>query len=230
MTVFNAIKKAVLRAEGTVITEAYSSTEQISVEMADLANECAADIAKSYSWRELTKVATFTGDAVQTAFPKPDDYDRMTVGAVMADPNNWFWGYTAFPSVDEWMAYVNGGFGLMSPGGWILMGGEFNFYPAPAGNATFPYVSNLWARSESGTPKDEFTADSDTFVLDERLLTLALIWRWKAQKGLDYGEDMATYNLALASQQNEDKGFRVIRETRPQRLGNTSLAYPWRLG
>ena len=218
MSVFSAIKRAVLRAEGTHITEAYSSTDQVSLEMADLANEVAEDIAKGYDWRDLTKVHTITGDGVQTAFLKPADYDRMVGSSAVDDVANWFWGYHPFRSVNEWMQFVNGGYGLMQPGGWIIIGGEYQFYPAPTGDATFPYISGWYARSESGVIKEEFTADDDTFALDERLLTLGLIWRWKAQKGLEYSEDMASYNLALSQAQARDKGARVI-ERRIPRIG-----------
>lgn len=231
MTVFSAIKTAVLRAEGTVITEAYSSTDQIGIEMADLANEVAADIAESYDWRDLTKIATFVGDGVQTAFPKPADYDRMVNGSTVDDQANWFWGYCPFASVNDWMRFTNGGYGLVEPGGWIILDGQFHFYPAPTGTATFPYISSEWARSEDGDPLSRFEADYNTFVLSERLLTLGLLWRWKAQKGLDYSEDMANYELALAQAQMRDKGSRVIRENRPGRpIIGANLAYPWALG
>lgn len=229
MTVFVSIKRAVLRTAGTNVTEAYSSSDQVALEMADLANEVAADIAKGHDWRDLTKVHTITGDGVQTAFPKPADYDRMVGASAVDDVANWFWGYHPFRSVNEWMQFVNGGYGLVQPGGWIIIGGEFQFYPAPTDQAAFPYVSNQWARSESGQPKGQFTADDDEFVLDGRLLTLGLIWRWKAQKGLDYSEDMATFELALQKEQARDKGARVIRETRARRT-DVGIAYPWALG
>lgn len=231
MTVFSAIQKAVRRADGSHITEAYSSSDQVALEMADLANEVAADIAKSHDWRDLTKIHTFAGDGAVENFPKPADYDRMVLASSVDDADNWFWGYHPFRSVNEWMQFVNGGYGLVQPGGWIILGGEFRFYPAPSGDAAFPYVSRNWARSEAGQEKPQFTADDDEFVLDPRLLTLGLIWRWKAQKGLDYSEDMANYELALKQAQARDKGSRIIRETRPSRtIGSLGQAYPWPLG
>ena len=59
--------------------------------------------------------------------------------------------------------------------------------------------------------KETFSQDNDTFALPERLLTLGLIWRYRSQKGLDYSEDLATYGNALAQEQNNDKGARVMR-------------------
>lgn len=210
MSVFDAIKRAVLRAEGTVIDGAFSSTEQVAAEMADLANEVAADIVEGHDWRALTKVAVITGTGAE-AYSLPADYARMTLKAEVDDPATWFWGYEAFSDVNEWLRYKSGGFLVAGNGGWIILGDELQFYPGPTGNAQFPYISKEWARSEAGVAKSAFTADDDTFVLDERLLTLGLIWQWKAQKGLDYSEAMATYGTALSRAQSRDKGAYVTR-------------------
>ena len=98
------------------------------------------------------------------------------------------------------------------------------FYPAPIGTATFPYISNAWARAADGTARAWFEADTDAFTIDERLLTLGLIWRWKAQKGMEYGEDMATYEQALSQAQARDAGSRVYRNRRPV-FGGAQVAY-----
>lgn len=207
MTIQTAVSSASLRVIGSAPAAVFSSTEQIAVEMRDLAQEVAADIAVSHEWRDLTQIATFTGGA---SFPKPADYDRMLSGQGVQDGTSWLWGYVPFASVSEYMAAINGQLAL-SPGGWIILGGEFKFWPAAVGSATFPYQSNLIVRASDATPKAAFSADTDTFVLPERLLTLGLIWRYRAQKGLDYSEDLATYEDALARAQNNDKGARVLR-------------------
>ena len=41
------------------------------------------------------------------------------------------------------------------------------------------------------------TADTDISKLDERLLTLGGIWRWKAAQKLDYAADQEKYELAV---------------------------------
>lgn len=58
--------------------------------------------------------------------------------------------------------------------------------------------------------KSAFTDDNDVFVLSERLLTLSLIWRWRAQKRMEYSEDLTNYETALATAVGTDKGARVI--------------------
>lgn len=226
MTVFAAIRSAVLRAEGTQIQEAFSSSAQVAVEMSDLANEVAADIAKSADWRALTKIHTINASGGY-AFDLPDDYDRMVLASDVDDPGTVFWGYAPFDSVNTWSRYLTGSYSILSPGGWIILGGQILFHPAPTSQAAFPYISTEWARSEDGTAKSEFTADNDTFVLSERLLTLGLIWRWKDQKGLEYAEDMANYELALARESGRDKGAYVVRPPRPVFAGS-GIAYSGR--
>lgn len=222
MTVKTAIDSAAKRTIGVAPTAVFSSQEQIAIEMSDLASEVAIEIAESAEWRVLTKVVEMQG---AMNFPFPADYDRMLVGQGIQDKSTWFWGYYPFSSVSEYMMAVNGNLPLISPGGWIILGNEFRFYPLPVGTATFPYISKEIVRSNDGTMKREFTADDDSFVLSERLLTLGLVWRWKAQKGLDYGEDQALYGEELARLQNKDKGARVLMPDVRYSIPGARMAY-----
>lgn len=227
MTVLSAIQSAVLRMSFAPIDAVFASTERIALDMADLANEVAADIVDSHDWQALTKIATVVGDGSE-AYALPPDYARMTLGADIDDTTNWFWGYQPFAGVNDLIRFRSGEYAPISPGGWIVLGNELQFYPAPIGSAQYPYISNAWAR-DSGGVKPAFDADTDEFVLDARLLTLGLIWRYKAQKGYDYGEDMATYEIALSRAQARDRGSRIIRSRGRFIGGNvayTGTAYP----
>lgn len=229
MTIQSVVQSAALRIVGSKPAVVFSSTDQIAVEMADLVNEVAQDIALSHDWRDLTLISEMVGDGAQTSFSKPANYDRMMITADVQEQNEWLWGYYAFGSVSEYLQFKNHNFQRITPGGWILLGGAFEFFPAPTGTATFPYISNLLVRDENGVLKTTFSADSDTFVLSERVLTLGLIWRYLAQKRLDYGEELATYGMALSQAQTRDKGAQHIRQGRNRNLG-ANLAWPFPLG
>ena len=43
-----------------------------------------------------------------------------------------------------------GGGAIVGPGGWIILGGKFQFYPAPTGTAQFPYIRKTWAAASDG--------------------------------------------------------------------------------
>lgn len=220
MTAGSAIQSALLRTIGRRPQQVFASTEQECVVMADLAQEAAADIAKSHDWRGLTKIHTLAGGAA--SYPLPPDYDRMAFNADMRDPSGWLWDYVPVESVNDWIGLTSGTFPTLTPGGWIIFGGEIHFHPVSASGANFPYISKEWARNESGTPIAAFASDDDTFVLPERLLTLSLVWRYKELTGLEYGEDQQNYEIALAQEQTRDRGSYVLRQSTRSISGNTA--------
>lgn len=230
MTLKTVVESAAIRVIGSAPAAVMSSQDQIAIEMRDLVNDVAIAIAESNDWRDLTKIASFTGDGVETFFPTPSDYDRMTVNNGIRDMKNWFWGYFPFDSVNDFLMMKENGFALLSPGGWIILNGGYNFVPAPTGTAQFPYISSNIVRGPDNALKPSFTSDEDTFLLSERLLTLGLIWRYKAQKGLDYTEDLATYEEDLSQRQARDRGYRAVRHGMQNTWNRSRVAWPWPLG
>ncbi len=73
----------------------------------------------------------------------------------------------------------------------------------------FEYISLNWTQDSGSTAQQKFAADDDTSVLDEELLTLGLIWRFRKAKGLDFQADYMEYvqqvNLAKARDGNARK-------------------------
>jgi hypothetical protein len=70
-----------------------------------------------------------------------------------------------------------------------------------------------------------FMSDDDKFALDERVLKLGMIWRWKSQKGSPYAEDMGSYEDALASVAGRDSPAPILLGRRPSSVAITA-AYP----
>lgn len=232
MSVLSAAQSAMLRLVGQRPQTLFSSQNRMEMEIADLATDVAIDICSSHDWRLLTKLYTLTGDGVASSFDLPSDYDRMLIAQSVHDPNNWFWGYSRVHSLDEWIAITTSGFFGITPGWWIVLGGKIQFAPPPGAGAqaTFPYISKNIGTNSNG-PITSFSQDADEFVLGDRILTLGLIWRWKAQKGLEYAEDMASFETYLSELSGRDKGATAIRSrTRIGRIPRTSIAYPWPLG
>lgn len=232
MTVLSAAQSAMVRLVGRKPTTIFGSQDQMEVEIADLVTDVAVDIMKAHDWRALTNLHTLTGDGSETEFDLPSDYDRIVLAQRVTDTSNWLWGYTAVESLDEWMTITNSGFAAITPGWWIILGGKMQFSPAPTSGAParFAYISKNIGRSATDAAISAFTKDDDSFVLEDRLLTLGLIWRWKAQKGLEYAEDMATYETALSQNSARDKGSQAIRKGLPNHLLGTHVAWPWPLG
>ena len=232
MTVLAAMQKTAVPLIGRKPQTFFTAQGNFEMEMVTLLNDVALEISRAHDWRDLTKIHTLIGDGTTTSFAKPDDYDRMVIASHVSDGNSWFWNYELCPDLDTWIAIQNGYYlGAVPPGWWMLLDGDFQFAPAPEANARaiFPYVSRHYARAQNGTPKAEFTADTDTFVLDEELLTLGLKWKWRESKHLDATGDQADFEKRFSEASARDPGARVIR-SRNQTRRNFRVAWPWSLG
>lgn len=226
MTILSVCIDAAIQLSQTEPTSLFSGADAFAKELRVQANEAAIDIAESYDWQILTKLATVTGDGSDTSFPLPSDYDRMVMKTNLAGADSNI-DLVKSRDLDQW-AYFQNHMGTSVPGRWIILAGEIQFEPAPALNVEYSYyyISN---QIFSGS-KAVATADSDTFLLPERLLKLAIIWRWRASKRKEYAEDMENFNIALSKAITKDKGSRVLTAGRVRMPYGTTIAYPRPLG
>lgn len=230
MTILSVCQDVSVALNQDDLSSVFTSTDPFAKELRMLANEAAYDIAKACDWQTLTKLQTMTGDGVVTAFDLPSDYDRMPVKArvmtaqfaeplvMVNDLDQWLdlqiYDYTAFP------------------GYYAILGGQMNVVPALSlgVEAKYYYQRNTIVRAQDASLKSAFSADDDVFILPERLLKLALIWRWRSQKRFEYAEDMLNYEKALSEDMARDRGSRVIAKGGRYPIRNTHIAYPWSLG
>lgn len=231
MTVLTALQSAAIRLVGQRPSTFFGASGTFELELTDLANEVAADVAKYQDWQALIRLGTVTGDGTLTEFDLPDDYDRMLVNADVVDLTSWFWGYHAFTDLNAFL-YAEARDFNAAPGGWVIYGNAIRFSPAPASaiTATFPYITLNWAIDISTAGKPAFTADTDSFALPERLLTLGLVWRWRENKKLDASGDQEAFVKALDEYAAKDKGSRVYRKNARRAFPGTHLAWPYELG
>jgi hypothetical protein len=220
MTVLQVIQRTALRVGLEVPSVFFTNQTRTWQEMQVLVNDCAKQILDEYDWQALKKVHTITGDGVAEDFPMPDDYDRM-----VRDAHFWtnfmpFWNAQNVGSVDSWLAMESANFFAMVVPMWII---------SAADTLKFFYISNYVVKNSpaaAGTAA-EFTADTQSFVLDERLLTHCLVYNWKQAKGLDYSADLQQYQDDMAYAIGKDKGPRIITEGRSSRLGNWQGGWPF---
>lgn len=231
MAILPALQSAAIRLIGQKPATFFGASGTFEMEICDLANEVAQDVAKYQDWQALVRTATVTGDGTATAFDMPADYDRMLSSAQVNEATNWAWGYYRIHDYSSFLELTARGFSPM-PGGWIISGGQMHFAPAPALNhsATFPYVTQNWAVGADDAAKPAFTLDSDKYLLPERLLTLGLVWRWRENKKLDFTGDMEAFAKALDEYAAKDGGTRIIRANARRGFPGVGLAWPWALG
>jgi hypothetical protein len=177
-----------------------SSTDQNILQIVGMINEDGQELASRHSWQALTNEATFATVAteIQGTMTTLTGLDFAYV------VNETMWNRTQRRPV----------FGPKTPAEWQqlkaqvlvgpwqqyrVVGGKVKFTPAPpAGQSVFfEWCSKNWAIDINSLGKNVMTVDTDTSLLDERLLTLGAIWRFKAAKKLEHTEDFEKYDLAV---------------------------------
>lgn len=227
MTVGAALQSAAIRLIGRRPAVFFGASETFEMEMCDLANEVAIDIAKYQDWQALVRVYDIVADGVQTEFPLPADYDRMLARRGVQDLQSWAWGYHRYDDIAEFLHVRERGFSPL-PGGWVISGDTLMFAPEPSSgsSAALPYITKAWVKGGAS----EFTSDADEFLLPERLLTLGLVWRWRENKKLDATGDQEAFIKALDEYAAKDGGTRIQRSSARVSFPNTYPAWPWLLG
>lgn len=97
-----------------------------------------------------------------------------------------------------------------------IRGGEMEFEQTITSSddgktIAYEYISKNWTESTGGTAQQKFAADTDTSVLDEELLTLGLVWRFKKAKGMEWQDDFADYRNEVNKAKARDGGSRILR-------------------
>lgn len=227
MTVLTAIQRASTSIGLGVPAVVFSSTEREHLELQDVANTVAGDIADFYDWQALKAIATITGDGSDTAFALPSDYGRMLKKAELRASTFPGSPLEHITDSDEWLRIVVSGL-TAGIGQWTIYDDEIHILPALANAAAakYFYIKNTIVHPASGADKTRFTIDTDTFLLDEDALELGIIYRWKRNKGLPYAEELQDYNDKLAERAGNDKGSKILVVGR-QRFGNGALEYAW---
>lgn len=217
MTMLSMIQQAAQRIGIVSPNAVVSSSDPQIMQLLTLLNQEGESLSERYAWQSLRKESTFTGVAA-------DDQGAMTTLAgtdfkyLVTDT---FWNRTLRRPVC----------GCITPQDWqtlkaspqtgpyqqfILRGGHMWMIPNPTALQTlaFEYVSKNFVLAADGTTyKDSFTADDDTALLDEKIMTIGLIWRWKQVKGLEYAEDFRLYEQRVTDAMGRDKGPTSIKMT-----------------
>lgn len=231
MTVLNALQSAAIKLIARRPGVFFGADDTFELEMTDMVNTVADDVAQAHDWQALVKIATLTGDGVSEEFDLPADYARQMLTSTIRDVNNWAWGYGHCATVDDFLRFRDNNLNTI-PGMWSIFGGKLNVFPAPPAGSTarFPYISRNWALASNGAAQDRFSADTDTFILPEELLMKGLVWKYRDNKGLASEGDQEDYEAALNYHAGKDGGSYVIRTNSRRMWPGSSPAWPWPLG
>lgn len=208
MTMLSIINNAQKRLGLNVSSTVAGNTDQTTVQLLALLNLAGDELADIFTWQVLTTEATFTTLAAESQ----GDITTIAPGFKFI-VNQTIWNRSLRRPV----------FGALSAQEWQLLkasavtgpysqyrirNNELLFIPSPAAGETcaFEYVSRYWCESSGGTDQESFAADTDVAKLDEGLLTLSLVWRFKQAQGLDFSAELAMFENNLQDTMARDGG------------------------
>ena len=131
--------------------------------------------------------------------------------------NQTFWNRTLTQPVtgplspEEWQ-HLKACVATGSNAQYRIRGGSLYAYPAPTAGDTwaFEYQTTYFCQSSGGTGQEAWAADDDVGVLDEKLMQMGIVWRFKKKNGLDYSEDFRSYEQKLANDTARVGGKEVL--------------------
>lgn len=199
MSLLTIIQDACVEVGLSSPSAAYSSTDDNIQRLVKLATREGKSLARRYGWQRLTQEATHTSLAAES---------QGLITTIAGSDFAWINPDTVFdrtqdrplPVVDDKTWQQMKANGITGPYNYIrIRGGYLISTPNPTAGHTwaFEWVSKNWCESSGGTGQSAWAADADVGRLDEELITLGVIWRWKASQGLEYGEEFRNYEIAV---------------------------------
>lgn len=207
LSVLQIVQTACKRIGILAPTVALGSSDQQIIQLVALCEEEGQSLADRHQWEALQVEALFTTVASQA----------QTSLATIAPSFNYIvndtiWNRTLRRPVygptsqQDWQQkkaiQLNGPFNSFR-----IIADVINFYPTPAAGqvCAFEYISRNWINTGT-TSSSVFLTDADTPKINDQLIVLGLIWRWKAAKGMDYAEDFAKYETRVMDAMGRDAG------------------------
>jgi hypothetical protein len=142
----------------------------------------------------------------QTAYDLPDDFETIT-NRTMWDKSK-HWEMLGAEDAQQWQWLKSGYISTGPRVRWRILDNQFCIWPIMNTQEYlgWEYRSKGWARSAAGAIKNSFTADSDTTVLDDRIMVLLTKMKYWGIKGFDTTVVAQDYQRYLTIAKANDKG------------------------
>jgi hypothetical protein len=205
-----------------------NSTDKTAIQLLSLANREGAFLSTEKDWSELVSEHTFTLATADQDYALPADfrwiipmttYDRDDNRIVLNPITSQDWQFLkAWTSISGITRRAR------------IRAGQLEFEQTISATdngktIAFEYLSSYWAETSGGTAKSGFTIDTDVSRIDEEIMTLGLIWRFRRAKGLDFMDERAEYQARLSRIKAADGGSRTL-SMNGTSLRNLALSYP----
>lgn len=194
-------------------TALFTSNDDGFVQLAALMNEGLDDLTTRHTWGALQQECLHTALALEDQ----GDLDTIAPSGLLKIIRNEIWNRTTGlllqgpVSSSSWQSFKASG--ISGPTTmWRVRLNHLLTLPVPTAGHTiaFEYASNFAVLTAAAVRQMYFTADTDTFLLPERLMYAWLRWRWKAEKGFAYNEEFREYENLVALAASEDNEGRIL--------------------
>ena len=231
MTILTIVQDAAVLSGFSIIpTSAVSNSDQNVQQLVAFSTRSGRELMERANWTNLDTAGTITGDGVSILFQLPQDWirfspgDKSPRGALVS---------SKYPLIPLYGPINTEDLNLLKalPAStvrpvWRIIGGALEIWPALAlaEIVTFNYYSSAWVSNAARTQfKAKWTADDDFSLISEDTVMLGTVWRWKASKGLDYAEDMRTYEMSFARNAGQQMTERTISTSRVPAIGEETF-------
>lgn len=211
MTALSIIANATARLGLNVPSVVFASTDQQVIQLRTLMNQEGLEVSSRHNWVVLQTQWEFStvATAIQVS-AIASDFDHII--------NDSMWDRTSDRPVygplnaQEWQREKAGPTFTSVYYAFRFRGTDLMMTPTPASGLSvfYEYVSTLWAENASGSGLTVMTADTDVSRMPEEMITLGVIWRFKAAKGLDYSQDYKTYSDFVEESVARDGGAPML--------------------
>jgi hypothetical protein len=214
MSLLSIVNNAFLELSGVAnnYPSVYTSLDSSAALLMQLAQRTGDDVARRWGWKNLKVPGGITGDGKTTVWALPSDWASLGESSLLVS-NLYPLLPLAGPIMPERLLLLKALPAMPIRPLWRMIGGNIEIWPALAAGelVTLEYRSSCWVLDVDGaTRRPRWTADLNTSLIDESLIELGVIWRWKEAKGLQYAERFAEYERRFdATAGQEDTGRMV---------------------
>ena len=158
----------------------------------------------------MSQMASGTGTGAvvlaQTAYDLPFDFETITNRTQWDKTKHW---EALGPEDAQQWQWLKSGYISTGPRiRWRILDNQFQVWPPMNTNEYigWEYKSKGYVRSATGEVKNSFTADTDTTVLDDRVIVLLTKMKYWGIKGFDTTVVSQDYQRVLSIAKAQDKG------------------------
>jgi hypothetical protein len=203
------------------------STDQTARRLLALSNREGRSLAEEADWTVLQRLHTFDTVISQEEYDLPSDYNHLLRDSEWDREEQRPLIGPLTPQ--QWQSIKSGslGTGLAFRRYRIVRSASstartFRVEPVPtvAGETlAFEYISDQWcSNAAADTTYDEWNADTDVTLLDEDLMILGLVVRFKRSTGLDFASEADEYARMLTRKKGQDRPSPTLNMAHSSRL------------